>query len=193
MGKRFVWIATFFVILGALQAIAPSTALACSCVPPPPPQEALAQSEAVFSGKVVSITTEEIPGAEGTGLLRRRAVVLEVASAWKGVSSLQITIRTAFDSAGCGYDFVEGERYLVYTYKAAEGESLETGLCNRTKALADANEDLVALGPGSLPQEQIGMPRAGEISQPALIAAIVALLCLGIGTAAIRRRRRILH
>src|SRR5207253_2413247 len=41
----------------------------------------------------------------------------------------------------CGYDFHAGTDYVVYAYKNAAGQ-LETGICSRTRPLADAAEDV---------------------------------------------------
>jgi hypothetical protein len=116
-----------------------SLAWACSCAPPPPPKLAMEASSAVFSGKVVSIETE--------GEFEK-AVTLEVGDVWKGVEAKKVTIYTAKDGAACGVDFKEGTKYLVYATLLKRGDSkgLSTNLCSRTKPLADAKEDIDALG-----------------------------------------------
>jgi hypothetical protein len=43
--------------LAILTLFGADAALACSCAPPPPPQEAMQQSDAVFTGTVLDVTT----------------------------------------------------------------------------------------------------------------------------------------
>ena len=118
---------------------------ACSCAPPPPPKEALAASSAVFTGKVVAV--------EDVGDFQR-SVTIEVASSWKGVKAKTVTVKTAKDSAACGYGFEKGKSYLVYAREVKEGEAkvLSTNLCSRTRTLAEAKEDLAALGDAVKPE-----------------------------------------
>lgn len=121
----------------------PPDALRCSCIPPVPPAEALGQSDAVFSGRVVSVAerSEEDPGHPGGPHLEVRIVP---SRRWKGADADTVTVRTADNSAACGYAFDPGGEYLVY----ATGEEgvLRVDLCSRTKPLAQAGEDLAALG-----------------------------------------------
>ena len=119
--------------------------LACSCVPPPPPAEALEASSAVFAGIVLDVEDHSIiePTAVTFG---DRVVTFRVLRYWKGVDSRIVQVTTSGSGASCGYPFQEGRNYLVY----AHGESdLVVSLCSRTRRLKDAREDLDALGPGT--------------------------------------------
>jgi hypothetical protein len=110
-------------------------ALACSCVPPPPPVDALAQSDAVFVGTVLKIE-------DGTD---NRSVTFRVTRYWKGIDAFVVTVSTGFNDGDCGYPFQEGKPYLVYAHGEKE---LHTNICTRTRLLSDAREDLDELGPG---------------------------------------------
>jgi len=117
---------------------------------PPAPKEALNQSDAVFVGRVISV---DFPGGElGGGSV---SVTLEVSKYWKGVTSGQVIVTTAENSAACGYvcesadctaGFKEGYEYLVYASDYNSDGSLNTNICTRTRLLSDAQEDLTALG-----------------------------------------------
>ena len=63
----------------------------------------------------------------------------------KGITGSQMVVRTAPDSAACGYFFEIGHEYLVYA--SGESESLGTSICQRTMPIEWANDDLIALGP----------------------------------------------
>lgn len=153
----------------ALLTLTPSAvAFACSCMRSTP-SEALERSTAVFEGRVLEVTpfeergevtleggclgedceeslSETTHGTTHSGF----AVRFSVTRRWKGVSTEEVVVRTARDSAGCGYAFEVGEDYVVYA-SAEEAGALSTGLCDRTARVADASEDLEALGTGEVP------------------------------------------
>ena len=114
-------------------------AFGCSCVEPKPPAEALEESKTVFSGKVVSIDSNEFG----------KLVTFDVDRAWKGVSKDRVTAATPANSAACGYDFEEGREYLIYSHDD-EG-SLSVIICSRTQPLDGATADLIVLGDGYQP------------------------------------------
>ncbi|MEJ8545914.1 hypothetical protein [Brevibacillus borstelensis] len=120
----------------------PSIAYACSCAPPPAPEEALEQAEAVFAGTVSAVT----PTKYGTD------VQFQVGNTWKGVNKSEVLVVTGRGDADCGFVFQTGSEYLVYahpdTYYSESG-GLATNICTRTALLSDATDDLHAIGPGT--------------------------------------------
>jgi hypothetical protein len=56
---------------------------------------------------------------------------------------------TAGDQAMCGYAFKRDQEYMVYAYGSPQG--LATGICDRTRLLSEAGDDLAAFGPGRRP------------------------------------------
>jgi hypothetical protein len=136
-----------------LLATAPS-AEACSCTPPGSPRAELEHADAVFTGRVVAVEAED----EESGF-RRLAVRFALDAAWKGVpAGDEVTVKTAEQSAACGYSFEPEEEYLVYAY-ASDAGGLTTGLCTRNAPLSQADEDLAALGE---PARTVGKDDAGE-------------------------------
>jgi hypothetical protein len=129
--------------IGAL--CGPAAALACSCLEPPPPRQALEQSTSVFTGRVT-----EIRPVQGRGGLAVHRVTLEVTSSWKGVRRRKAVVVTADNSAACGYPFEKGAEYLVYA-KKFPGHGLSTNLCTRTARLDEAKDDLRELRRGRSP------------------------------------------
>ncbi|HEY0075399.1 MAG TPA: hypothetical protein VGB77_14970 [Abditibacteriaceae bacterium] len=114
-------------------------ALCCSCAEPDPPEQALKSADAVFAGKVISLTSSG--RFSGT-------YSFQVNESWKGASLNILFIRTGRGGGDCGYGFEIGQEYLVYAY----GKSgLSTHTCSRTKPLSDAGQDLAVLGPGTPP------------------------------------------
>jgi hypothetical protein len=169
---RFLLLSLF---LFGLMASTPDQAFACSCLPPSPPLESMAGSDAVFAGKVVLVE-------EGSGAIISSAdpikVVFEVSRVWKGEEKADIALTTARDSASCGYDFMVGGEYLVYANNSETG--LTTGLCSRTMPLSMAGEDLAALGEGVVPP---AAPASASSPLPWVLAisAVVLGLALLVG------------
>ena len=122
----------------------PRPGSACSCGPVPTPAEALERAHVVFSGTVMQI--EGMP-PHGTPLL----VAFRADRWWKGGNRESVSVVTMSDGAACGFEFSEGEAYLVF----ADTENLITeetghpmaGICSRTKLLSEAQDELPELGP----------------------------------------------
>ncbi len=85
----------------------------------------------VFVGRVVSIAS---PGVGH--------VDLAVIEPLRGVQDWQVRINNG--PGNCGYHFIVGESYLVYTNRTADGQ-MWTSMCTRTRPLANAAEDLAYL------------------------------------------------
>jgi hypothetical protein len=60
-----------------------------------------------------------------------------------------VIVVTGRGGGDCGYRFEVGARYLVFAY--GDDAKLETNICQRTKELAQAAEDLKLLGKGKSP------------------------------------------
>lgn len=151
-----------------------NTVFACECTIPKPPDEALIESDTVFSGKVTGVYTDD------SGM----KISFDVDKAWKGISNDTVSAVTGLGSADCGYPFEEGKEYLVYTYGG--GESLYTSGCSRTKPLSEAEQDLKVLGVGYVPMQStaISGTQVDNYSFPFIagfgivVAGIIAYLML---------------
>lgn len=62
--------------------------------------------------------------------------------AFRGIQASTVSVLTAGSGPTCGYEFKQGERYMVYATRTTDGTGLVTGICSRTRLLADAGEDL---------------------------------------------------
>lgn len=183
-------------VAAALFVANPRCAYACSCLPPGPPRDALATSDAVFAGKVVKLSA---PLGDAVNSVDPVSVTFEVSQSWKGAPAQTVVVKTASSSASCGFNFEQGREYLVYA-ETADGE-LQAGLCSRTQALATAAEDLAALGTGQAPatgaatggsQTPSQLPDTGA-EQPDLTLAwymLAATGVVGLGAGLMVRARR---
>ena len=119
----------------------PGQVHACSCAPLEPLTESLAKSTSVFAGRVVSIAESQRDDREYPVV-----VGFDVGSVWKGPEHQTMFLRTSWSVSTCGYRFVSGLEYLVYSPDGSRVSS-----CSRTRLLAGASEDLVELGEGRTP------------------------------------------
>ena len=163
------------------------SAHACTCGPSGSPAEALERADAVFAGKVTSITFK------GTSPYRLSSadpveVEFRVSRVWKGPRRETHTVETENSGISCGYQFKKGQTYIVY---ATDGY---TGLCTRTAPAWMAFADLVALGPGQppVPTPAADTGGGGACSAPANSGGSgtdVSALALVAGVAALGMRR----
>jgi len=161
-------------------------ASACSCIQPPAPREALANSDAVFVGRVVSIFDPN-PGPFVSSADPLRAT-FQVTTVWKGAAVATLNVVSARNGASCGFHFEQGREYLIYAH-LLHGE-LETNICTRSAELVHAQADLVALGAG---QAVIAAPVETFSITPWLIGAcvvalLIAVVAFGSGLVMIRKR-----
>jgi Carboxypeptidase regulatory-like domain len=72
-----------------------------------------------------------------------RAIRIRIGEVLSGVepSQQEIEILTGVGGGDCGYPFQTGADYVVYAYKNSDGH-LETGICSRTRPLAQAADDV---------------------------------------------------
>ena len=132
--------------LGAALFLVSAPALACSCVFPSV-EAAREDAAALFEGRVLDVADLRVDGGPE---LAEREVKLAVVRSWKGLDkNEQVTLRTNAQGSLCGYAFAKGTSYLVYAEH--DGGQLSVSACSRTRPMADAGEDLIALGAGATP------------------------------------------
>jgi hypothetical protein len=148
MKRRLIALCQLLFACMVFLSVPPESAQACSCAMAPSVQQELQRKTAVFSGRVVKLTEP------GKGLIRSSAdpvtATFAVANVWKGEAKPQLAVYTAISSASCGFSFQMNTDYLVYASSDGNGK-LTTIICDRTKPIADASEDLTALGAGDKP------------------------------------------
>ena len=103
------------------------------------PSEGLSSSKAVFTGEVIAI--EKNKATRFGGL----EVTLRVKEVWKGAVEAKIKVHTAGSSAACGFNFLNGQTYLVYAV-SDQADPMRVSLCSRTTLVENAKEDLRFLG-----------------------------------------------
>ena len=147
---------------------------ACSCVAPGQPAVELENATVVFAGRVLALET---PGGPIVSSADPVKVKFQVQEVWKGPVQSQLVVSTSRSGATCGYEFVQGQVYLVYS--GGTPSELTVSLCSRTRPFATADEDFTALGNGSPPTVETveQSPRAQmPIIAIGIIVGVAALL-----------------
>lgn len=188
--RRLTFLLVSVLMIAAFSAFPFSEyAYACSCAveagatPRELAEDYFSRADAVFAGEVVQI--EEPSPSTVVSSVAPVNVSLRTREVWKGPQQETLGVTTAVSSASCGFDFEEGEEYLVYASK-----DLEVSLCSGTKLLSDAAADLDVLGgdgpeEGELPDTS-GATYGFFVAQVVLIGAI--WLCAAFGAFAFVRR-----
>ncbi|WP_059173977.1 hypothetical protein [Bacillus sp. FJAT-27445] len=157
MLRRFV---VFAVCLGIITAV-PLVGHACKCDDLPSVEQELAESKAVFTGKVIEIK-EEKKFSSGSTIEK---VLFEVQETWKGPSDSHVILESSQTS--CSIIFKKGEEYLVYAKQNPDFKNktvYTSQLCDRTVEAAKAGEDFRVLGKGEPPVKAVNLEKGMEWS-----------------------------
>lgn len=113
---------------------------ACSCAGERVPCEAYWNASAVFVGTVsyVSPTSYKMGDHDVSG----RLVHFTVDRPLRGVKGKEVQVTTGLGGGDCGYGFQLAGQYIVYAYRSKDSDRLFTGICSRTRRVAEATDDL---------------------------------------------------
>ncbi len=177
---------------GFWYAVLPTRSFACTCPEPGSPSWAKAKSAVVFSGEVVAV--REFERGDGTWhTMDPTTVEFKVQTLWRGNGYQTTYIATPRSGASCGFTFMEGIEYVVYS---RDGRNIS--LCSRTRPLSEAPPDLAALGLGQPPAVGTMAPvplvsayqeDEGDGLWPYATALSLLLLILGGAWMGLRKRR----
>jgi hypothetical protein len=178
--KSAILFILFIGLLASGVVLYPSSSYACKCVGPQSVEKEMKQSDAVFSGKVIGLKDEK----------SHRKILFEVGKTWKGETKSQLILVS--ENSSCSIEFYKGAEYLVYAreYKGL----LTTDICNRTTQLFDAEEDLVILGKGKVPTEEVNLeddikPLAPFRNQLIIVVGVVVLAVFFIWRQIVKNKR----
>lgn len=115
-------------------------AAACSCMAQAAPCQAYWDSEAVFVGTVSGF--ESLNLSDGDFAIGRRLVRFAVSETLRGERAPEAEVVTGMGGGDCGYPFRKGATYVVYAHRSPTDGRLHTGICNRTRPLERAGNDL---------------------------------------------------
>lgn len=116
-------------------------ARACSCAGESAPCQEYWVSTAVFIGTVIEgrlVTVKEDDFERQT-----RAVRMSIDEAFRGVEGAEVEVMTGLGGGDCGFGFRRAQQYLVYAYRSKNDQKLHTSICTRTRAISEADPDLM--------------------------------------------------
>lgn len=178
-------LALMALLVVGLVALLPDCAHACSCGGGAPFRVLAkgADASAVFSGEAMNVEGGHTTKMFGGTSVSSVKVTLRVSEVWKGPQRETLEVSTPRDGATCGYNFKEGQEYLVYAY--GKEEPFKVDLCSQTKLLSKADANLRVLGDGrssgdnsTLSDTSGGFPRLEIVGMMGLAVAVASLVLL---------------
>lgn len=124
----------FIVLISVVLLIGSGIASACKCMEKNNPREEFYSSDAVFTGRVISME-------QRYGMV----VAMRAERVFKGPIGNEVVVHTGLGSRDCGFPFEIGESYLVYARQDPMNGELITNSCFRTAELSWVNEEIRAL------------------------------------------------
>ncbi len=175
--KRLLVLFLVTIMLASVSMLSPKTVYACSCAEAPSVLEARDRNDSVFEGQVVKVTNPVAIFSRSSA--DKKTVEFQVNEVWKGKVAPTIKVTTASSGASCGYDFVEGERYLVFANQT--GSTLDAGLCNGTLQYSASGSHLQELGSGSVPIVHSNMEQGKDKYDWRIVGSGLLLVVMLIG------------
>jgi hypothetical protein len=170
---------TFTLVFVALFSVKPGTVYACSCASPRTALEALAGADAVFLGRVVSITDNAKAPSKPAGIdTTAKEVVFEVLTTWKGEPTARRIIHVGDAKENmCAPGYAMGDLVLVYAH-LWQGDILTTSICSgplvKSAGIEELGYRMPPIEPSRVIQEWSNeMPRVEGPSEPPPTLAIM--------------------
>jgi hypothetical protein len=131
-------ILTFALLIIALGSV---DARACTCAGESAPCQEYWEASAVFIGTVIE--GRLVPVKIGEYEHQQRAVRISIDEAFRGVEGAEVEVITGLGESACGFGFRRAQQYLVYAYRDESDQKLHTSICTRTRAISEADPDLL--------------------------------------------------
>lgn len=157
----------------------PKQALACSCRPPDAPAAAMADADAVFTGRVVR--HEPLRSGDPEADWNKYLAVLAVSTSWKGTTTRTEAVLAGEAVGDCSRPLEVGHEYVVYAFRLDDGR-LIVSLCSRTSEVVDAPDDVSYLAT----QPAVPLPPRPPNGPAALLVGFATVIAIAV---AVRRRR----
>lgn len=189
--KFMILVISWCFFLMFIDLFMPDRAMACSCAELPSMEEQLERKTAVFAGEVQSVT-QPVSSFLSSSADPVKAVI-QVKQVWKGDVAQKVAVYTALSSESCGYEgFTAGKEYIVFAYE--DSGHLATGLCEGTKLLSEAQEELAWLGEGTTPKPSNSIDPGSLVNRSyGFIKPILFVGAAGIMVIVVILARRLTH
>jgi metalloproteinase inhibitor 2 len=116
-------------------------ARACTCSGERAACQAYWEASAVFIGTVIEGRLVTVK--EGDYEHQMNAVRISIDEAFRGVEGAEVEVLTGRGGGDCGFGFRRAQQFLVYAYRSETDQKLYTSICTRTRAISEADPDLV--------------------------------------------------
>lgn len=121
-----------------------SLSSACSCINLENTEDKLENAAYAFTGEVVDIQTSASYANQ-----EMQEVTVKIIDYWKPSNfpepvSLKL-YATKDTGANCGYNFIKGEKYIIYAYSDAETGKMYTNSCMGNSLLSKSQEEIKEL------------------------------------------------
>lgn len=136
MPRTLIFILALFIV-----GLCGVDARACSCAGESAPCQEYWEVTAVFIGTVIEGPLVTVK--EGEFKHQQRAVRLSIDEAFRGVEGAEVEVLTGLGGGDCGFGFRRAQQFLVYAYRSESDQKLHTNICTRTRAISEADADLV--------------------------------------------------
>ncbi len=178
------WLAIIIIAVLVSAAGSAGYAVACSCAQTQTVEAAKQAHDAIFKGVVEKIKKPGFTSMVSSG--DYTTTTFKVHEVWKGKVTSEITVYSALSTESCGFEFREGESYIVYAQQTDKG--LVVTLCSRTALSSQASEDMAYLESGAVPNDKAdivqdehsdsfpGYLLTGIIVMTIIMAALIARL-----------------
>jgi len=154
MPRTLIFILALFIV-----GLCGVDARACSCAGESAPCQEYWEATAVFIGTVIE--GKLVTVKEGDFEHQTRAVRLSIDEAFRGVEGAEVEVLTGLGGGDCGFGFRRAQQFLVYAYRSESDQKLHTNICTRTRAISEADPDLVFIR--SLSKAKAGGTISGEV------------------------------
>lgn len=136
MPRTLIFILALFIV-----GLCGVDARACSCAGEGTPCQEYWEVTAVFIGTVIEGRIVTVK--EGDFEHQMNAVRLSIDEAFRGVEGAEVEVLTGRGGGDCGFGFRRAQQFLVYAYRSEGDQKLHTNICTRTRAISEADPDLV--------------------------------------------------
>ena len=154
MPRTLIFILALFIV-----GLCGVDARACSCAGERAPCQEYWEATAVFIGTVIEGRLVTVK--EGDYEHQTRAVRISIDEAFRGVEGAEVEVLTGLGGGDCGFGFRRAQQFLVYAYRSESDQKLHTNICTRTRAISEADPDLVYIR--GLSKAKAGGTISGEV------------------------------
>jgi hypothetical protein len=136
MPRTLIFILALFIV-----GLCGVDARACSCAGGTAPCQEYWEASAVFIGTVIE--DRLVTFKEGDRVRQTRAVRISIDEPFRGVEGAEVEVLTGLGGGDCGFGFRRAQQFLIYAYRSESDQKLHTSICTRTRAISEADADLV--------------------------------------------------